>query len=59
MVKDQVQEFTDTGAKIPLVTLRWCLEYLQKDFQEILATEKEVSNEKYAELLKEFLSGDL
>lgn len=40
------------------VTMRNCLISLQRQFQQILMTEKEVSNEKYAELLKKFLGGD-
>ena len=39
-------------------TMRACLIHLQDEFSQILATEKEVSNEKYAELLKNFLGGE-
>jgi len=40
------------------LTMRKCLMHLQKEFQMILAKEKEVSNEKYCELLEKFLGGD-
>ena len=40
------------------LTMRDCLIHLQDEFSQILATEKEVSNEKYADLLKNFLGGE-
>ena len=58
MMGSQVDQVNVFREKMTLHTMRDCLIYLQEEFRQILATEKEVSNEKYAELLKNFLGGE-